>query len=284
MKKIFKIFVNVFAVMLCAIAAITFTACRDIKTVEVNFSVYNYTDSKYEDHVLTVDLYRHLAPKTVDNVISAIEDGYYDGALLYQLVSAGSQLMVGEYKADGTNIVKQADRPTVEGEFSANGLSGSNLVNKKGYIGLWRSYTKDAGTFTKSDSGRNSGSAVWYIPTATISNYDGYFAVFAKVDMDSDANTATYTALQTIFTNSDYYELYDVFYTVGEGDALTLYMIKSSDLEDDDKYDEDAKTYDGQAIFEAKGSDLVSMNMHKIRLPAIKNGKRNATVTSIKLK
>ena len=51
------------------------------------------------------------------------------------------------------------------GEFSANGLNGSNLVNKKGYIGLWRSFTVDAGAYTKSDAGMDSGTAVWYMPT-----------------------------------------------------------------------------------------------------------------------
>ncbi|MBO4594841.1 MAG: hypothetical protein J5697_03975 [Clostridia bacterium] len=37
--------------------------------------------------------------------------------VIYQNSSATSQLMLGEFKADGGSIVKQADRPLVEGEF-----------------------------------------------------------------------------------------------------------------------------------------------------------------------
>ena len=153
MKKLFKIAVNAVAAAFTILAAFTFTACRDIKTVEVKLSVYNYTDDKFEEKTLTVDLYRHLAPKTVDNVLAAINDGYYNGTVIYQNSSASSQLMLGEFKVNGEEIVKQADRPIVEGEFSANGLNGSNLVNKKGYVGLWRSFTVDAGAYTKTDAG-----------------------------------------------------------------------------------------------------------------------------------
>ena len=283
MKKVLKTLVNLFAVAFLAITALSFTACKDIKTVEVKLSVYNYETSAFEDQTLTVDLYRHLAPKTVDNVLSAIKDGYYENALIYKFSNLSSQLMVGDLKADGENIVKQADRDMVEGEFSHNGLNGSNLVNKKGYIGLWRTYTAVGGSYTKSDKGMNSGTAVWYMPTTSLSSYNGYFAVFAKFDTENANNAAAFSAITAIFSGS-YYESYDIFYTVGENDAKTLRIIKSADLEEDDLYDEENKTYDGEEIYEAKGSDFVSLNKRTVYIPNVVSGKRAITVTSIKIK
>ena len=268
---------------LMVFAAFTFTACRDIKTVEVKFSVYNYTDDKFEEKTLTVNLYRHLAPKTVDNVLSAIKDGYYNDTVVYQNSSATSQLMLGEFKVSGEEITKQADRPMVEGEFSANGLNGSNLVNQKGYIGLWRSYTKDAGSYTKTDTGMNSGTAVWYMPTSTLSSYNGYFTVFAKIDMDSDANSSAFTAIQAIFTGS-HYENYEVFYTGESSDELVCHIIKTDDLAEDDNYDADAGTYGGEKIYSATGADLVSLNRRTVRIPVLENGARAVTVTKINIK
>ena len=283
MKKLFKIAVNAVAAALMILAAFTFTACRDIKTVEVKLSVYNYTDDKFEEKTLTVDLYRHLAPKTVDNVLAAINDGYYNGTVIYQNSSASSQLMLGEFKVNGEEIVKQADRPIVEGEFSANGLNGSNLVNKKGYVGLWRSFTVDAGAYTKTDAGMDSGTAVWYMPTTTLSSYDGYFAVFAKIDTDNTANSSAFAAIQEIFTDT-HYENYEVFYTGESADALTVHVIKTDDLSSDDNYDATEGTYGGVKIYSATGADLVSLNRRTVRIPVSENGNRVVTVTGINIK
>ena len=282
MKKIFKVLVNVLALCLGVFAAFTMTACKDIKTVEVKLSIYNYTDNAFEEKTLTVDLYRHLAPKTVDNVLSAIKDGYYDGAVAYKNEGA-NYISLGEFKADGDSIVKQADRPTVEGEFKANGVDGSNLSNKKGYVGLWRSYTKDGGSFTVSDSARNSGTAVWYMPTATKADMDGYFAVFGKFDLDSTANSEAFTMMQTVLTGSNY-DSYEVFYTGESKDALTVHVIKTSELEIDENYDEAAGSYGGETIYEAKGSDLASFDKHTVYMPKVENGAFAIVVKSVKIK
>ena len=282
MKKIIKIFASVIALAIGVFSAFTFSGCRDIKTAEVKLTVYNYTDGKFEDMTLTVDLYRHLAPKTVDNVISAINDGYYNNTVAYK-ISGTNYFMLGEYKADGENIIKQADRPTVEGEFKANGIDGSNLQNKKGYVGLYRSYTADGGSYKVSDSARNSGTAVWYMPTTTKSDMDGYFAVFAKIDLDVTANSDTFAAIQTALTGSNYEE-YEVFYTVEENDSLSINIVKSSELETDENYDETANTYYGKAIYEAKGSELVSLNKTTVFMPKIENGTRAVIVKSVKMK
>lgn len=283
MKKLFKIFVNVVAMAMTLCAALTFTACRDIKTVEVKLSVYNYTDNKFEEKTLTVDLYRHLAPKTVDNVLAAIKDGYYNDAVVYQFSSPSTLLMLGDFKVNGEEIVKQAERPMVEGEFEYNGLKGSNLVNKKGYIGLWRSYTAVGGSYKKSDVGMNSGTAVWYMPTTTLSSYDGYYAVFAKIDLDSSANSSAFEAVQAIFTDS-HYENYEIFYTGESSDALTFHIVRTDDLESEEEYDAEAETYDGEKIYKATGAELVSLNRRTVRIPVSENGKRAVTVTGINIK
>ena len=79
MKRFFKRVLNVFLCLTVAGASISFAACEDIKTLEITLQVYNYTDSEFyaeEDVTMTVSLYRHLAPQTVDYVIGQVKAGY----------------------------------------------------------------------------------------------------------------------------------------------------------------------------------------------------------------
>lgn len=281
MKRLFKLLVNTLAIALCVVGVFTFTGCKDIKTVEINFSVYNFTSEKFEDKTLTVDLYRHLAPKTVDNILTAINDGYYENTIVYKKADATSQVMFGDYKVNGQNIVKNADRPLVEGEFEANGLKGSKLVNEKGVIGLYRSYTADGESYTASDNGRNSGSAVCYMPLNSISSYNGYFTLFAKYDLDNAENSDTIQAITSAFSVTTFYEEYEVFYTVENGDKK-LNIVSEADFSD--YYNDQDETYNGFEVYKAKESDLVSMNRCKIYVPMLKGVNRAVVIKNVKVK
>jgi len=80
MKKFIKKLVNALAVIMVCVFCFSFVACgEDLKRVEVTFSIYNASEEKLEDKTLSIDLYRHLAPKTVDSILENINNGYYEG-------------------------------------------------------------------------------------------------------------------------------------------------------------------------------------------------------------
>ncbi|MBO4251830.1 MAG: peptidylprolyl isomerase [Clostridia bacterium] len=292
MKKLFKIAINFMAFVVMAVCAFSFSACEDIETLELSLRVYNYEKSAFyaeNDVKMNVDLYRHLAPKTVDKVIEHVKAGYYNNAIFYKESDYISQIMFGDLKfEDGElkqNLINGKLPSEIYGEFEANGTTGSNLVSAKGSIGIWRSYYEaDTETYRASSNARNSGRATWYIPTATISSYDGYFCVFAQYDTEDTANAKAISALTTIFSNSDYYTEYVIYYT-GEYGDLTFHAALKSDWADADTgYDADNKTYNGDTVFEAEGNQLVCYNYRTVRIPNSVSGEITAKVKSIKVK
>ncbi len=291
MKKLFKLAVNFMALALMAVCAFSFSACEDIKKVELKLSLYNYSDSTFyaEDDVkFSVELYRHLAPKTVDKVLEHVKAGYYDNAIFYKETGYSSQIMMGDLKfEDGElkqNLINGKFPSEIYGEFEANGTTGSNLVNEKGYIGIWRSYYASDASYKTSSEARNSGRATWYIPTSSISDYNGNFCVFAQYDTEDTANAKAISAISAIFSNFDYYTEYVIYYT-GEYGELEFHAVKKSDWDDADTgYDADAKTYNGETVFEAEGNQLVSYNYKTVRIPNMVNGEITAKVKNISVK
>lgn len=291
MKKLFKLAVNFMALALMAVCAFSFSACEDIKKVELKLSLYNYSDSTFyaEDDVkFSVELYRHLAPKTVDKVLEHVKAGYYDNAIFYKETGYSWQIMIGDLKfEDGElkqNLINGKLPSEIYGEFEANGTTGSNLVNEKGYIGIWRSYYASDASYKTSSEARNSGRATWYIPTSSISDYNGNFCVFAQYDTEDTANAKAISAISAIFSNSDYYTEYVIYYT-GEYGELEFHAVKKSEWDDADTgYKSENKTFGADTVFEAEGNQLVSYNYKTVRIPNSVNGGITAKVKNISVK
>lgn len=291
MKKLFKLAVNFMALALMAVCAFSFSACEDIKKVELKLSLYNYSDSTFyaEDDVkFSVELYRHLAPKTVDKVLEHVKAGYYDNAIFYKETGYSWQIMIGDLKfEDGElkqNLINGKLPSEIYGEFEANGTTGSNLVNEKGYIGIWRSYYASDASYKTSSEARNSGRATWYIPTSSISDYNGNFCVFAQYDTEDTANAKAISAISAIFSNSDYYTEYVIYYT-GEYGELEFHAVKKSEWDDPDTgYKSENKTFGADTVFEAEGNQLVSYNYKTVRIPNMVNGEITAKVKNISVK
>ena len=85
MKLFSRLSAKLLVLVMIIAACFGLTACEDIKTLEVKVSVYRTTESDYKEYVLPVDLYRHLAPRTVDAVIAAAEEGYYNDTIIYRI-------------------------------------------------------------------------------------------------------------------------------------------------------------------------------------------------------
>lgn len=287
MKKLFKTAVNFMALAITAVATFGLAACEDIKKLELSLNVYNYTDSAFyaeKDVKFSVDLYRHLAPKTVDKVLEYVKNGYYDNAVFYE---ESGMIMLGDLKLDENgnvvqNLIDGKLPSEIYGEFDSNGTKGSDLVNKKGSIGIWRSYyASDTETYKTSSNARNSGRATWYIPTSEKTAYDGYFCVFAQYDTADTANAKAIEAITAIFA-ADYYTEYVIYYT-GEYDAekadenygLTFNVMTKKDF---DALDEEPE------MFKAEKEQLVCFNKKTVKIPNVAGGEVSAKVKSVKVK
>lgn len=274
MKRSIKVFVNLLSLLLVALACLGFSACKeDIKQIELKIAVYNYTSNKEEEHTLKVDLYRHLAPSTVDAIVQYVDGGYYNDAIFYKIDEAGrsSQIMLGDLKMDAQGqIYQNAIKPEIKGEFKAGGTVGSNLLNTKGSIGLWRTWTKLDDTY-KTSTSTATGRATWYIPTEAIMEYDEYFCIFAQIDLTDSQNLATLDKVISAFADSAKCNSYEVYYTgtdydeTKENHGLTFHCEK--DFNEDEV----------ENLFEPEGEQYVCYERYTIKVPAV-TGTENVAV------
>lgn len=226
MKRLTKLLTNLLAVLLLVAGCTAMVGCGDdITTTEVKIQLYDYASQEFygeDEATLTIDLYGHLAPRTVEAIASYINEGYYNNALIYSTkVDSIEQIMVGDLYVDGdaivvgedgvTNIKQKAVKPTLPGEFENGGTTGSNLKNTKGSVGLWRSWYA-TGNFETS-SATNTGSATWFMPSKARTSYDDNFCVFGQIDLEQEVNSSTYNALTSLFETKANYTEYVIYYT-----------------------------------------------------------------------
>lgn len=264
MKKMKKLFINLVACIMLVAACFSLTACgEDVRTVDLTVSVYDYENKKTEEVTLTMDLYGHLAKGTVDAIEEYLADGYYDNALIYKLKSYSKQIMLGDLKYDAENgIVQNAIKTEIKGEFAANGVKGTNLLSKRGYVGLWRTWYESDGSYTTSSDARDSGRSTLFIPTDTLSEYDGQMCIFATIDLESTANADALKLIEAAYSD-DNVEEYVIYYT-GEFDAekatenygLTYKCVLAEDFDEDEIED----------LYKAEGREYVSFNHYTVKL------------------
>ncbi len=271
MKRLTKIFVNLIAVLMVAMACLSLTACEDIKVLNVTFSIYDTTSKEFEEKTIKIDLYRHLAPKTVDAIIDAVNEGYYDDAIIYKFADTySSQYMIGDLKyVDGEIVQNDIEMPQVKGEFEYNGVKGSNLTSTKGSIGLWRSWYESDNDYKTSSNARNSGRATWYVPSeGEISAYNGYFCVFAQLDLEDEDTLEVYNDLSNLFASADYYEKSVVYYTEeGDYEYTSDDMVKNNGLKFNAIKSADFVKDDIEDLFETEGQEYVCYNYRTITVP-----------------
>ena len=115
----------------------------------------------------TIELYPEYAPKTVENFLKLVKEGFYDG-LTFHRVMDGFMAQGGD--PDGTGAGGSGE--TIYGEFSANGFTQNTLSHTRGVISMARnSYDM------------NSASSQFFICYSDqyTSVLDGSYAAFGKV-------------------------------------------------------------------------------------------------------
>lgn len=115
------------------------------------------------DDVIKIELYPTIAPNTVNNFVSLIESGFYDG-LIFHRVIPGFMIQGGDPVGNGTGGPDYG----IYGEFSSNGFENT-LKHERGIISMARSQAPD------------SAGSQFFIMAEDASSLDGDYAAFGKV-------------------------------------------------------------------------------------------------------
>lgn len=116
-------------ILILLMMTIFLTGCS--KTEENPIVVISIED--YGD--ISVELYKDVAPITVENFISYVEDGAYDGSTFHRIIE---NFMIQGGIVDDT-------RDAIQGEFSSNGVT-NDLSHTRGVISMARTSIKDSAT------------------------------------------------------------------------------------------------------------------------------------------
>lgn len=110
-----------------------------------------------------VELYPDIAPNTVNNFISLVNKGYYNGLTFHRIISG---FMIQGGCPDGTGT--GGPGYSIKGEFAMNGVE-NNLKHTKGVISMARSQMP------------NSAGSQFFIMHKDSPHLDGSYAAFGKV-------------------------------------------------------------------------------------------------------
>ena len=113
--------------------------------------------------VMKAELYPEIAPNTVNNFISLIKKGYYDGVIFHRVIP-GFMIQGGDPEGTGMG----GPGYTIKGEFSHNGFK-NDLKHTPGVLSMARTMIPD------------SAGSQFFIMHQTSPHLDGEYAAFGKV-------------------------------------------------------------------------------------------------------
>ena len=113
--------------------------------------------------IMKAELYPEIAPNTVNNFISLIKKGFYDGLIFHRVIK-GFMIQGGCPNGNGMG----GPGYTIKGEFSQNGFT-NNFKHTKGVLSMARAMDP------------NSAGSQFFIMHETSPHLDGQYASFGKV-------------------------------------------------------------------------------------------------------
>ena len=113
--------------------------------------------------VIKLELYPEIAPITVENFVSLIKKGFYDGLIFHRVIS-GFMIQGGDPLGTGMG----GPGYEIKGEFSSNGIK-NDLKHERGVISMARSMRPD------------SAGSQFFIMHQDAPYLDGQYAAFGKV-------------------------------------------------------------------------------------------------------
>lgn len=118
--------------------------------------------------IMKAELYPEIAPNTVNNFISLIKKGFYDGVIFHRVIN-GFMLQGGDPDGNGTG----GPDYSIKGEFSSNGFK-NDLKHEPGVLSMARTMMP------------NSAGSQFFIMHKTSPHLDGEYAAFGKVTEGMD--------------------------------------------------------------------------------------------------
>ena len=112
---------------------------------------------------MVAELYPHIAPNTVNNFISLIKSGYYDGIIFHRVIK-GFMIQGGCPNGNGMG----GPGYSIAGEFTNNGFT-NNLKHEKGVLSMARTMQP------------NSAGSQFFIMHQRSPHLDGEYAAFGRV-------------------------------------------------------------------------------------------------------
>ena len=114
-------------------------------------------------NVMKAELYPDVAPNTVNNFVSLVKKGFYDGLIFHRII-AGFMIQGGD--PDGTGM--GGPGYSIKGEFNYNGFDNS-LKHSRGVLSMARAQHPD------------SAGSQFFIMHANAPHLDGQYAAFGKL-------------------------------------------------------------------------------------------------------
>ena len=123
--------------------------------------------------IMKAELYPEIAPNTVNNFISLINKGFYDGLIFHRVIK-GFMIQGGDPDGVGTG----GPGYSIKGEFAINGVE-NDLKHTAGVLSMARSMMPD------------SAGSQFFIMHKDAPHLDGQYAAFGKVTDGMDTVNST---------------------------------------------------------------------------------------------
>ena len=139
------------------------------KNPKVVLAVAEAADTLHDLGKIEVELYPDKAPKTVENFLSLVESGFYEGLIFHRVIK-GFMIQGGGM----TPEFKQKPCKSIRGEFIANGYMANDLKHKRGTLSMARTSDPD------------SASSQFFIMHENAPHLDAQYAAFGQVTRGMD--------------------------------------------------------------------------------------------------
>ena len=113
---------------------------------------------------IVIELYPEKAPKTVENFLNLVREGFYEGLIFHRVIK-GFMIQGGGFDAR----FEQKRCPAIHGEFIANGFMANDIKHKRGTLSMARTQDPD------------SASSQFFIMHEDAPHLDAQYAAFGMV-------------------------------------------------------------------------------------------------------
>ncbi len=114
--------------------------------------------------IFKAELYPEKAPNTVNNFLSLVNSGYYNGIGFHRIIR-GFMIQGGDPAGNGTG----GPGYTIAGEFASNGFAQNDIKHIKGVLSMARTMQP------------NSAGSQFFIMHENSAHLDGQYAAFGKI-------------------------------------------------------------------------------------------------------